>query len=315
MTLKCVSVEVVTITPELALKFRDMYSLRGERELLADRAKWQLKLLEEGQLHTMQWGRCLFTPESRKYRLNGNHTSHLITACYQAHNGGMDENSIRFVSNYLNMQQGRKKKTAPQINLPNLENVFLKASVEDFVADTYDDLLAGFQRYDNKASARKIKDVLGTYIGKHDDITGLEKSKIAFVLAGIHRASLKDPQTFGFVDYRQAKLHFDNGRGAALSIDKVRQCVRWVIETVPSVSLYRTIAGAQVMSETWAKYGEETGSKIIEEIDRQLQEGEDPAASWEDALTKTRNRPTIDNLVGKGRKAITLISREILAEV
>src|SRR5262245_3549793 len=104
MTIKLVSQKVVPVTLALALEFRDMQSLRGERELKPWRCKEQINWLKENKMFTMIWGR--YKKDGVWHRGNGNHTSHNLVACFQATRGEVDDTSERFIASMLAVRGG-----------------------------------------------------------------------------------------------------------------------------------------------------------------------------------------------------------------
>jgi hypothetical protein len=123
MAIKLVSQKMVSVTLELALQFRDMQSIRGERDLKSSCCKEQIKLLEDGKLFTLVWGR--YKKGGVWHRANGNHTSHEVVACRQATDGSLDDKSARFVETMLT-KRGGVWEGGPE-DLPRLQDGQLKA--------------------------------------------------------------------------------------------------------------------------------------------------------------------------------------------
>src|SRR5262245_5542185 len=105
MALVLKSVAKVPVTLELALRFRDMEALKGERDLMSHRAKGQVRLIEDREFFPVLWGEMKYG--DKFLRGNGNHTSHVIVACMQAHRDGLDEESRRFVYDLLLVKGGK----------------------------------------------------------------------------------------------------------------------------------------------------------------------------------------------------------------
>ncbi len=307
MALKLVSAEKVPVTVDLAMRFRDMKSLKNERELKAARAKRHCELLAAGNFFTAVWGECHWKGED--YRGNGNHTSHLLTACLQQTDGGLDETSTAFVETYLEARGNGW--TGSAADLPPVQEGEIDALVERYTADNENDLVEFFRRYDPKESARSSGDLFSIHIGEWKDLDGLERKKVAYAVSGVLRAAKLDPERFGFHDDRQLSSLSGGDRGRVLQIAEVRKAARWIVETVPDESLYSKVAGAQVFAGVWAKSGPREGEVIVEELMRQIDKEEDPGAAWEAALNKRHNRPTLENLVNKGQKAV----KEIMSKL
>jgi len=307
MTLKLVSAKVVPLTLTLAKRFRDMKALKNERHLKSSRCKGHVKLIEDGKFFTPLWGECRY--EGTDYRGNGNHTSNLLTACLQAQtDDGLDEKAAAFVQDYLLTRGGEWDGGSPS-DLPVLEEG-MPVMVEKFTADNENDLVDFFRRYDPKEAARTSGEILYVYVGKYDDLIGLDGKKLQYALSGVLRAARIFSEEFGFSDNNPISLYQGPRLGGAFASPKVREATRWIVETVPDESLYSKVAGSQVFAELWAKHGPEVGEKIVEEIMRQIDAEEEPAASWEASLNKRRNRPTLEALIKKGRTVVKAVAEE-----
>lgn len=311
MSLTLRSAKLVPVTAELSQKFRDMKPLKNERVLTSGRAKEHAKLLEEGRFFTPAWGMCEFNGDV--YRGNGNHTSHLLTACLQQANGGMDEKSASFATDYLFVKGGKWTGNEPG-DLPHVEPGTIKALVEEFVATSREDLVPFFERYDSRVSVRSKVDVLGIYVGEQQSLDELSRDKIRYALAGAVKAALKDAEAFKIT----SKLEVDHLMecsgmriGEALRIPQIVDAVRWIIETVPEMCLYKHIVGAQVCAEIYANHGEQRGEAIINEMMSQIENETDPAASYEALLNKKRNRPTTESLLKRGRTVVKEIVKKL----
>jgi hypothetical protein len=291
-------------TLKLSMEFRDMKCLEGERELKATRAQEQLALLREEKMFTLIWGKCLFN--GVWYRVNGNHTSNLMTACLQQSVlGSLDETSSAFVDEYLS--GGKKHGT---VILPPVEEDTVPVLVEAFTADDYGDLINAFRRYDAKGSARNGREILRVYQAEYPDLIGLEKKKVGYALAGVLTVG-KNPQAFGFTDGKQVAFYArESNRGAALRHEQVRKAVAWVIETVPFEDLYTHVAGSHICVEAYLRHGEDEGANVVRRLAQQVEDEEEPGFSWYTRLTKKRNRPTKESLVKEGRKVITFLASD-----
>jgi len=318
MALILVSREVVPITLSLAKRFRDMEALKNERALKAPRAKRQAHLLEDGDFFTALWGECLY--QGNTLRGNGNHTSNLITACFQAHSKkGLDERAQAFVDEYLFTRGGEWGGNRVS-DLPEIEEGKLFALVEKFTAEDEDDLLKFFRRYDPKESQRGLDDLLNIAIGRYPHLDELEKKKVGYALKGVIRAARLEWEKFGLGEDKtvaMGRLRICRGaeEGEALKFGPVREAVQWIVQTVPEVSMYKKVPAAQIMAEIWAKYGPEEGERVVAEIHRQMDEEDTPAYKWSVALNKTSKTETTDALVNKGRKALKAVLDSLSASV
>jgi hypothetical protein len=307
MALRLKSVETVPVTKGLAKKFRDMEALKNERDLKAARAKHHVHLVSAGKFFTPLWGACEMGGEV--YRGNGNHTSHVLLACIQAHNGGLDDRSAAFAKELLFSKGGSWSGDKPE-DLPEVKDGEFTAVVENFTADDDNDLVTFFKRYDSPESARSRVDLLGIYIGEQSDLADLSRDKVRYALNGVVRACKSDPESFGLT--KDDVANFSTTEiGTALRRPQVKKVVRWIVETVPEVDLYKHVVGAQVCAEIFATYGESQGDKIVESMMAQIEAEEDPGASFEAALTKKRNRPTVESLLKKGRTTVKEIAKKV----
>lgn len=308
MALKLMSVETVPVTKGLAKKFRDMKPLNNERGLKVTRAKHHVRLLADGDFFTPLWGSCLCNGVT--YRGNGNHTSHVLSACMQAHNGGLDDRSKRFANEFLLTRGGEWQGEKPE-DLPAVNDGQLQAVYEQFEADAEEDLVKLFQRYDSPESARSRIDQLCIYIGEQVELRELSSKKVRYALDGVLKAAHLNPSGFQLSESFAKSIFQGANKGESLRFAQVVRAVRWVVETVPDDALYKNTVGAQVCAEIYADYGESRGEKIIDEMMRQIEEETDPAAAWEAALTKKRNRPTAESLLKRGRTIVKDIAKKL----
>lgn len=307
MALSEISVRLVPLTMALAKEFRDMKSVKREREIGEDRLKNLAKLLEQGMFFTPEWGKCQLDGEV--YRVNGNHTSHMLTACFQAHNGGLDEKSQWLFDTILSKKGGGWHCTSPD-DLPQVDEGFVKVRVDHFKAETRKDLMDAYARYDSKKSARTTAHLLNIHIGEHEDLDEYGDRDIASILGGIQRAARLNPTGFGMTDKDEVIRRFKGIRGPALEVSEIRRAVAWVINTVPMRALYSKVAGAQVFVEVWAKHGEEEATRMVEVLWEMIEaNGEkDPAVKWSNELTRRVNKPTLAKLVNGGRAAFNAVT-------
>lgn len=306
--LKLTKTELLPIDKKLAKKFRDMRSLRNERDLKATRAKSHVDLISRNKFFTPLWGCCEHGGEV--YRGNGHHTSHVLLACMQAHNGGLDAKSSEFVSEYL-LPRGGKWSGDNAEDLPDVEEGEITACVEYFTADNDEDLVQFFKRYDSRESVRQASDVLGIYIGEQDDLKDLSKDRIRHALSGVLRVVKKEPEQLGLTKESEVVAIRGDQQGMSLRNPVIRAAVKWIVETVPHADLYKQTIGAQICAEIYVQHGPSKGERIVAELARQIENDEDPGASFEQALNKRRNKPTEESLLKKGRSAIKSIYQSL----
>lgn len=310
--LRLVSTEMIPVTANVARKFRDMKALTNERELKAGRAKNHLNLLRRGNFFTPLWGSCEYKGDV--YRGNGNHTSRLLLCCLQAHTkAGLDGASQQFFEEYLRGNVGGLV-IENAVDLPEVREKEITACVESFTAETHEDLVEFFRRYDSAASARSQKDLLGIYIGESSDLAELSRDRVRYALNGVLKVCKTDPASFGVDSSSGSQLSLFKGSqtGAALRIPGIIRAVKWIVETVPDSRLYKNAVGASVCAEIYATYGDNAGAKIVDKMIEDIEADNDPAAAFEAALNKRHNKPTPETILKKGRTAVREIAKSVL---
>lgn len=307
MSLKLVTTEIVPVTKSLAKKFRDMTPVSNERPLKANRAKSHVKLIMNNTFFTPQWGCC--TLDGVTYRGNGNHTSNVLAACMQAHDGGLDERATEFAGKYLFVRGGDWTGDKAE-DLPEVKEGEYEACVETFTADSANDLVTFFERYDSADSVRSKSDVMGVYIGEQSELRDLSRDRCRYALAGVMAAAKRDPDAFRLPGDDLLRYR-GTSSGKAFRVPQIRKAVRWIVETVPDANLYKNAVGAQVCAEVYATYGEGQGEKIVATMVQQIENDVDPAASFEAALNKRHNKPTVESLLKKGRFAVKEIAKTL----
>lgn len=304
MALKLIGTEKVSLTKALAIRYRDMRRIEGERELTSKRAKAHVGLIKKDRFFTPIWGDCKLGENT--YRVNGQHTSYVLAACMQAHNGGLDNKSTTFVENYLATKGGGETWTAG--DLPEVKEGQLEVFVEHFECDNEYDLVDCFSRYDASVSTRTQRDILGIYKGEAPGLKDCPIADVAKALAGVLRCVKKDPSPF-LLDEDILSMVKDVNR--MIRYPSIRDAVRWICESVSDKALYKTPVGAQICCEVYLQYGAKMAEKIIETMIHQIELDEPPGADFFAFLTKIRNRPSQTSVLKKGRNAISQIARSI----
>lgn len=294
---------IVPVTLDLALKFRDMRQVEGERELKAERSKVQAKLLEDGKLLTLHWGCCNLDGET--YRTNGKHTSHLVAACLQATIGELDTVSTNFLENTLYKRGGKWSAQSPE-DLPELHDGDLIAVVEEVDAESEEDLIELFRRWDARSSARDASDELSILMNREAyNLTGIEKRKYARALAGAQRAAKVNPEQFGFSN----KGAVPSDRGGLINCEEIRECSKWIVETVSYEELYVPVGAAQGFAEMWANYTEEEATQLVKDLIELIDEEDNKIAGWYNTVSNKRKRPTIESLVKDTRNILAYVAK------
>lgn len=308
MALKFVSKTVEPVTLELALRYRDMRSVNNERPLQAVRAKTQVNLISHGEFNGMEWGECELNGVT--YRGNGNHSSHVLVACIQAHtDSGLDDKSEEFFKTYLAKGRGPWKGDAPT-DLPEVRPGELVASIERYTADSDVELAKFFKRYDPAWSARRASDVINIYAGEHDCLRRLPSRLVNKAVLGTAAAIKDDPRLAGLPTY--AVPPGSGEVGILLREPVIRECVRWLVEEVTDSTLYSSTEAAAVCVEAYFQHGPESASAILMEILRQADADDNsPGAAFYSLLTRRRPKPTRTSIMARGRKAIKSIAEKL----
>lgn len=304
MSLRLVKTEVVPLQLELALEYRDMRPVPGEREVSVSRAKEHMRLLARNKFFTPYWGKCQL--EDAWYRGNGNHTSNVLAICLQAHNGGLDERAQEFFDRFLRPRGGRW--TGDVADIPKIDPSRIKVCTEEFEAESARDLVDLFDRYDCSVSVRSARDILSCHLGQDSDLREYKPITVSKVLAGVLRSARVRSVDFGLPE--SFHMPSPRERGLMLAYPKVRETVKWVIENVGDADLYKNPIGAQLLADIYIETPE-LACDVIEELSRQIENEEDPGMRYWQALTKIRNRPTPESVLAKGRMAVKQILRSV----
>ncbi len=292
-----ISSTVSPITLELALSFRDMSAWKGERQLTPSRAGWLANITAGGLLETMFWGCIRY--KGMWYRANGQHTSNLLVACIQmTKNGELDDRSTEFFSSLTG--KGKTWRGETESDLPSVQEGQYRAFIETKEASTASEVETYFRRWDARQQTRTARHELGITIGGYGDLDGLPPEKISTTIGGTIRAAKLQPRPFDVAD---RKLLLNNS--TALQIDRIRECTRWIIESVPDAHLYKHVAGSQFFAELWiSESNEELRDAIVEQIVKDIDDNIEPTRSWYNSLNERRNKPTPESIAAKGRKVL-----------
>lgn len=300
--IELVSSVVKSLTLALCVKYRDMPSLNNERQIRPTRVIYQARLIEQGRFFNLLWGEVLC--QGRILRVNGNHTSHVLACCMQAHREeGLDSRSQEFYDTYL-----KRRYRTPE-ELPEVKDDEFNVFVETFSVERPEDLIHVFQRYDAPQSTRNNEDMLGVYAGEHVELRDKTAKQVKQVVGGIVKAIKVMPEVFGY----EKGEHIPSGRdvGELLRSPKVLECTNWIIESVEDGDLYAKPIGAQVCAEAWAQFGPIEAEKVLDILCNQIQNDEEPGASFYGQLYKKRAKPTAASILKKGRTAVRIVHEQI----
>jgi hypothetical protein len=177
MSFSLKTAEVLDLTPQLAMQFREMEPSPTERPLNKARVKHLKEKFENGKLVTCHWSRAKF--DGRLIRMNGQHSS---TALCEL-NGSFPAGG--------------------------------KAHMDTYEAPTKEDLADLFQQFDDRKSSRTPGDVAQAYQMLYEEVRGVkpEAAKLAIDGYAWQRRIVEGVGTSEYVGdgvyalFRQADLH------------------------------------------------------------------------------------------------------------
>jgi len=144
---RLVESRVENLTPDLALRFRDMKPSPTERDLNPTRIRHLKEKAEAGQLVTFHWSTAKYSGET--LRMNGQHSSTMLSNL----NGAFPEG--------------------------------LTVHIDDYEAQTPDDLALLFRQFDDRKSGRSAGDVAGAYQGLHEPLRAVPKAAAKLGIDGV----------------------------------------------------------------------------------------------------------------------------------
>lgn len=127
-------VEILQLTRELAIEVCNLERVPGERRLTNQRVTHLEREIDAGLLTTFRWCTAQIKGESKIYRVNGQHTSHIFA--------------------------NRRKPVGTVV-------------MERYLCDTLEDVLSLWSRFDPTISSRSKKDVLNNTLEGHEDFRDL----------------------------------------------------------------------------------------------------------------------------------------------
>lgn len=147
LAFELINSEVRELTREFAEKFRDMEASPTERQIDPKRVKHLREKALAGQLVTFQWSTAEL--EGRKLRMNGQHSSRMLTELDGAFPSG------------------------------------LKVHLDEYRVPDKDALAMLFRQFDDRKSARSSADISGAYQGLHPEIRDINRDVAQKALKGI----------------------------------------------------------------------------------------------------------------------------------
>jgi hypothetical protein len=155
--------EVIPLTSELALKHRDLTPSPTERALEPSRVLYLKEKIEAGHMLPFHWATAQLNGDL--LRVNGQHSATALTQLAQFPKGG-------------------------------------KVHLDQFKADTKDDLALLFRQIDPKKSARSSLDVSGAYQGLYDELKGVPREIAKLAAEGVQWYRRKVAPTSGVMSQR-----------------------------------------------------------------------------------------------------------------
>lgn len=142
-----IKADVKALTPELAQQFRDLEPSPTERDLNPGRVKHLREKAEAGQLITFHWATAKFG--KRIVRMNGQHSSTMLC-----------ELNGKFPTG-------------------------LSVHIDEYEAQTPDDLALLFRQFDDRKSGRSTGDVAGAYQGLFEALRDVPKDSAKLAVDGV----------------------------------------------------------------------------------------------------------------------------------
>ena len=238
--------EVVSLGGLDERKLQDILSkppVPGERDLKQARIKFVISLIKANEYNRCDWASCLCKEDSIDYRVNGQHTSHVLERV--------------------------SKGEIPDAEFPS----GVPVTFTRYECDTKDDLADVFDQFDQHHSSRSADDKLGIYIARHEDLMGIDKKLIGKILAGVfqlrsqkHEMALE--QT-GHILVPEA-----HERGRLLAIDEIRDFIDVMHDYEGSPFRLWTKPG--IVARLYLLYieeGEEKSRLLVEQMVNMVDEG------------------------------------------
>jgi hypothetical protein len=138
MAIRLVKTETLLLTRELAIQFKSMQPLRGERQRKESRCKFFRAHLREGTFGSPFWKQCTIGDSDTMFRCDGQHTSWVLAELSEA-----------------DFPQG------------------LTVVIATYHLDSLADASPLFDMFDNPVSARSQEDRTGFYSSIHPELDGI----------------------------------------------------------------------------------------------------------------------------------------------
>lgn len=136
------------LTKAVATTFAEMAGAPRDRALSERRIQIYSKLVERGMFRPLTWAKCYCKETETTYRVNGKHTSNLFA--YHA-------------------------------NIPNGQLI----SIEEYCAETLEDVARLYSTYDGKVASRTTNDVNGSFAGTLPELAEIPSRIISLVVSGL----------------------------------------------------------------------------------------------------------------------------------
>lgn len=153
------NVELVPLTPALALEFATMPGLQGERPLRDNRLTFLNKERQSGRFTGPSWAVVVDTTTGARYRANGQHSSTMLS-----------------------------RLVAPEFP------VGLSVSIAEYHTDSLQhDAFPLFNLFDNPRSTRSATDVMGLYRAQWADLVDVDLSFLVKICNGVNEHEDQQP--------------------------------------------------------------------------------------------------------------------------
>jgi hypothetical protein len=223
--------KAVKVTKKMAADWAEMSAAKEDRPLSERRLDVYRRAIKEGTFRPVTWSRAWCKELSQWFRVNGKHTSTLLSS----------------------------------IDLKSIDDVFV--IVEEFDCDTLEDVAKLYATYDSKIQLRTASDINRSFAATIPELTDIPSRTIGLAVAGLAYAAIPTQPTVGTAAERAERLfdHTDfvlflhelyspSDEASAASKHLQRNPVAGAIATTYLKS--KSAAG-----EFWRAVRDETGSK------------------------------------------------------
>lgn len=165
----------ILVTRQIATEWAEMQAVPNERPLSKRRIEVYQRALEEGSFRPVVWAKCLCKQDRVTYRVNGHHTSAMLTGL---------------------------GKIPP-----------FYATIESYTADDLDDIVKLHATFDSQMQNRTSSDIYRTFAGTIPELRELPQRHVCSIVGGLAYAQWADSY-YAHSPAERAELLLDQARFA-----------------------------------------------------------------------------------------------------